>query len=281
MPKEIVLDKKTFEALAIDTRVNILKSLKKRNKTASELSKEHKLAVSTVSEHLNKMRKAGLIKRKEDHRKWVYYQLTEKGRSIVSPTDRTSVFVLALSLSLLMIVLGFHWLSSMGAAGMGENETLAGVGGELVDYGLGDQPGWAGKAAINIFTEYEEEYGIDIQALTVGPPGPAGAPEIRTVVEILDNPIEGEIVRLIGYFRYSNITQCTPVAPFSYAEYFEDDTGAILYDPMDKWEDIGEIGDREAEILATVKIYEGPYCDYDLTNITETYLEINMVTEAT
>lgn len=108
MPKEIILDKRTFEALAIDTRVDILKSLKERNKTASELSKEMKLAVSTVSEHLDKMKKASLIKRKEDHRKWVYYQLTEKGRNIISPKS-TSVFVFALSISIFLIVIGMYW----------------------------------------------------------------------------------------------------------------------------------------------------------------------------
>lgn len=287
MPKEIILDKKTFEALAIDTRVDILKSLKKRNKTASELSKELKLAVSTVSEHLDKMKKANLIKRKEDHRKWVYYQLTEKGKSIVSPTDKTSVFIMALSISLLMIVLGFYWLSSMGAGTGsmrfgGTNATPGGGGAEsdFFGYGFGDQPDWAGKAAVNIFDTYEEEYGINIQALTALPVGPTRgeeAPETQTNAGILNNPNEGEAVRLVGQFVYSNITQCMPIAPFNYVYHFVDDTGAIHYDPMSNGEDIIEVGDQEVEILATVKTYNGQYCEYDTTNITETYLEINAV----
>jgi DNA-binding transcriptional ArsR family regulator len=100
--REVILDKKTFEALAMDTRVNILKALKERRKTQSELSKELSLAPSTVSEHLDKMMQAELLIKNKDHRKWIYYELTEKGENILSP-QKTSVFVFALSFSLLLI----------------------------------------------------------------------------------------------------------------------------------------------------------------------------------
>lgn len=103
--RELILDRKTFEALAMDTRVNILKALKERRKTQSELSKELSLAPSTVSEHLDKMMQAELVIKNKDHRKWIYYALTEKGENILSP-QKTSVFVFALSVSLL-IVAGF------------------------------------------------------------------------------------------------------------------------------------------------------------------------------
>lgn len=125
MPKEILLDRRTFEALAIDTRVDILKSLKQRNKTASELSKELELAVSTVSEHLDKMKEAGLIERKQDHHKWVYYKLTEKGLNIVAPRN-TSVFVFALSISLFMIVMGFYWFNYTGNIAYSSNYLVSG-----------------------------------------------------------------------------------------------------------------------------------------------------------
>lgn len=238
MPKEIVLDKKTFEALAIDTRVNILKSLKKRNKTASELSKELKLAVSTVSEHLDKMKKAGLIKRKEDHRKWVYYQLTEKGEGIVSPIDRNSVFVLALSLSLLMLVLGFYWLNSMGSeVSFGAGEAPR-ADGELTDYGLEDQPNWAGKATVEIFNEYEEAYGINIQALIVGPPGPSGAPvgfECQTNEDCGVGGCSGQVCGNVEYVS-DLVTSCEWLPEYACLSF----TNCACVNNMCQWENTTE-----------------------------------------
>jgi DNA-binding transcriptional ArsR family regulator len=105
MSDEIRLDKKTFEALAMDSRVKILKALKVRRKTQSELSKELNLAVSTVSQHLDKLVDANLVKRKNQGKKWVYYELTTTAGGILSPSAR-GVFVFALSVSLLLIVLG-------------------------------------------------------------------------------------------------------------------------------------------------------------------------------
>ena len=102
---EIILDKKTFKALAIDTRVDILKSLNKRRKTASELSKELHLSVPTIAEHLEKMRKANLVKKEKQGKKWVYYALTIKGTKILSPKV-SSVFVFALTVSLALILIG-------------------------------------------------------------------------------------------------------------------------------------------------------------------------------
>jgi DNA-binding transcriptional ArsR family regulator len=102
---EITLDRKTFEALAIDTRVNILKSLKQRRKTQAELSKEMSLAASTISEHLDKMLNAELIRREEQGKKWIYYALTDKGKGIVEP-KQSSVFVFSLGISLILIFAG-------------------------------------------------------------------------------------------------------------------------------------------------------------------------------
>ena len=107
---EIVLDRRTFEALAMESRIKILKALKERRKTQSELSKELVLAPSTVSEHLEKMLEAGLIVRKKDHHKWIYYELTEKGQHILSP-QKASVFVFALSLTLFVVFLGYAFIT--------------------------------------------------------------------------------------------------------------------------------------------------------------------------
>jgi len=111
---KITLDKKTFEALAVDSRINILKALKKRRKTQAELSKELKLSAPTISEHLNKIMKAGLIKKKKQGKKWIYYELTEKGKNIIEPKV-TTAFVFALSLSIVLMFIGAYSLVFMQA----------------------------------------------------------------------------------------------------------------------------------------------------------------------
>jgi len=120
----IVLDRKTFETLAIDTRVNILKELRERRKTQAEIAKRMGLATSTVYEHLQKMADTGLIERKEDGHKWVYYSLTEKGRAIVAPS-RTPIFVLALTVAAFMIVFGSFGFLSVSAPMKASAPTLA------------------------------------------------------------------------------------------------------------------------------------------------------------
>jgi len=100
------IDRKTLKALAADTRLDILKSLGKRRKTPSELSKELNLATSTVVEHLNKLEEADLIKREETGHKWIYYNLTEKGSSLVKPKIPMN-FVIILSVCIIIFFAGF------------------------------------------------------------------------------------------------------------------------------------------------------------------------------
>lgn len=107
---EIVLDKKTFEALAMDTRISILKSLKQRRKTQTEISKEMKMAASTISEHLDKMIDANLVEKQKQGKKWVYYSLTGKGLRIVEPGNK-SAFVFALSMSLVLVFTGLFLMN--------------------------------------------------------------------------------------------------------------------------------------------------------------------------
>jgi len=92
--EKIVLDKKSFGALAVDSRVNILKALRERRKTLTELSDELKLSVSSTKEHLDKITDAGLAKKVEEGHKWKYYELTRKGERLVSPDTEVRVWVL-------------------------------------------------------------------------------------------------------------------------------------------------------------------------------------------
>ncbi len=100
------IDRKTLKALAADTRLDILKSLGKRRKTPSELSKELNLATSTVVEHLNRLEEADLVRREETGHKWIYYALTKKGLALVKPKIPTH-FVIVLSLCVIVVFAGF------------------------------------------------------------------------------------------------------------------------------------------------------------------------------
>lgn len=92
--EKLVLDRKSFGALAVDSRVNILKALRERRKTLSELSQELGQSVSTTKEHLQKLEEAELIKKMEEGHKWKYYRLTRKGEQIVSPNTEVRVWIL-------------------------------------------------------------------------------------------------------------------------------------------------------------------------------------------
>lgn len=98
MSDKISLDKESFKALAVDSRINILKELNKRRKTLSELSTCLNLGTSSVKEHLEILQKAELIKKIEEGRKWKYYELTWKGKNIVDPTEAKIFITLAVSL---------------------------------------------------------------------------------------------------------------------------------------------------------------------------------------
>lgn len=111
MQEKVTLDRKIFEALASETRINILKSLDERPKTIAELSRELKFSKSSLHEHLSKMLDVGLVE-KQEYSKWVYYRLTEKGRNILHPHERTKILVL-LSLSLLSLATGIFELSKV------------------------------------------------------------------------------------------------------------------------------------------------------------------------
>ena len=99
------LDKKAIKSLSSDTRVDILKSLSRRRKMPSEIAKEFGLAPSTVVEHLKILENSSLIKRQDTGHKWIYYELTDKGRNLVEP-QHAMKFVVILSLGLIIIVGG-------------------------------------------------------------------------------------------------------------------------------------------------------------------------------
>ncbi|MHA2068874.1 MAG: ArsR/SmtB family transcription factor, partial [Candidatus Thorarchaeota archaeon] len=102
MEDKITLGRDAFKALSSDTRIGILKSLKRRRKMLAELSKELRMSNSTVKEHLDNLVKVGLIVQIDDGHKWKYYELTRKGRHILHP-EETKILVL-LSVSALAVI---------------------------------------------------------------------------------------------------------------------------------------------------------------------------------
>ncbi|MEM0332275.1 MAG: winged helix-turn-helix domain-containing protein [Archaeoglobaceae archaeon] len=72
-----------MSSIPTDKKIKILESLKERKKTISELSKELRMSKSSVYEHLAKLTAVGFVRRKETGRKWVYYELTEKGLNFI------------------------------------------------------------------------------------------------------------------------------------------------------------------------------------------------------
>jgi len=100
---KITLDKDVFDVLASDTRIMLMKSLDDQRMTLSELSRAMELKKTTVSEHLQKLQAVELVKRRErEGSKWVYYDLTWKGKKLLHPENT----VIAIMLSTAIAALG-------------------------------------------------------------------------------------------------------------------------------------------------------------------------------
>lgn len=102
MGRKIVLDAESFKALSSETRVRLLKHLDESRLTLSDLAKKMALAKATISSHLESLENAGLIRRADEGRKWIYYSLTRKGKAILHPEASKVHVVLALSLTSLV-----------------------------------------------------------------------------------------------------------------------------------------------------------------------------------
>jgi len=92
MEEKILIDKETLKAIALDTRLNILKLLSKKKYTLSDISEILGFGNSTVKEHLDILSKADLIKKEDTERKWKYYSLTFKGKRLIEPREIKVLF---------------------------------------------------------------------------------------------------------------------------------------------------------------------------------------------
>ncbi len=116
MEDKITLDLNSFKALASETRVDLLKKLSLRRATASELAASEHISVQAISEHLEKMKDAGLVRKIDEGRKWIYFELTDKGRALIKPEENSKKIFVLLSIAALLLASGaFLIYSSMPA----------------------------------------------------------------------------------------------------------------------------------------------------------------------
>jgi len=138
---KITLDREAFKALASDTRLDILKSLDQRQKTVTELSRELDLNKATVFEHLEKLTQVELVQKLEDERKWVYYQLTWKGRRILHPEKITIALLLSTSAGAVVAAATSLWLWWRGSRVASQDDFGdAGSKERAADAGIAAQP---------------------------------------------------------------------------------------------------------------------------------------------
>ena len=118
MDGEIKLSGTEFKALASETRTGIIKLLRDRNHTLTEISKKLQLAAPTIKQHLGILEKAELIQELDEGRKWKYYCLTKKGRNIFSHETPINVFIVLGVTAVALVGLLYSFISMLGANAM-------------------------------------------------------------------------------------------------------------------------------------------------------------------
>ncbi len=91
---KVTLDRDTFKALASETRLDVMRALDDRRKTGSELARELDLNKATVHEHLHILEATELVRRVDEGRKWVYWELTWSGTKLLHPEQGASFSIL-------------------------------------------------------------------------------------------------------------------------------------------------------------------------------------------
>ncbi|MFH1221460.1 MAG: winged helix-turn-helix domain-containing protein [Candidatus Micrarchaeota archaeon] len=115
----VVMDQKTFKSLTSDTRVKILKLLRKRNYTLSEVAEQLGISKASAKEHLDVLIDGRLIAHVPSTNIWKYYTLTSDGKKLVGEEGPKRVVVLlatALIGFMLVMYSFFPFVSPMDAA---------------------------------------------------------------------------------------------------------------------------------------------------------------------
>ena len=101
------LDFDTVKALSSKTRIKILNETVSNESTPTDLSNSVGKSKSTVSSHLEKLQKAGLLEKdKVEGRRRVVYKPTDKAKAIINGRDRKVKFSILSTVSTAWIGLG-------------------------------------------------------------------------------------------------------------------------------------------------------------------------------
>jgi DNA-binding transcriptional ArsR family regulator len=126
------LDQESFKALASDTRIEILKRLDKSQMTVTDLANDLSVNKSAVYKHLSRLLDAGLVKKLDDNRKWVYYKLSMKGMHLLHP-ERVQI-ALMLSAAVLAITLAVSQIYTFIYGTVSVTERLIDPNNEILGY---------------------------------------------------------------------------------------------------------------------------------------------------
>jgi len=122
----IVMNQKTFKSLTSETRTEILKLLKKRNYTLSEIADALKISKTTAKEHLDILMEGKLIEQVPSTNIWKYYTLTKDGRKLVGEEGPKRVVILIATciFGILISLYGIYGLTEKGMVPQGEGERV-------------------------------------------------------------------------------------------------------------------------------------------------------------
>lgn len=123
--------------LASGTRVEILKNLKERNYTVSELAQKLGHSKSTLHEHLERLMDANLIEKADNYTdKWVYYRLSRRGKELFADSGKRFVVIISsvfLAIGIMMIALSFFSASLFAPQYLSAARAPAPAGGQASD----------------------------------------------------------------------------------------------------------------------------------------------------
>ncbi|MFH1234727.1 MAG: winged helix-turn-helix domain-containing protein [Candidatus Diapherotrites archaeon] len=181
---EVKFDSSELKVLASGTRVEILKNLKERNYTVSELAQKIGHSKSTMHEHLERLMNANLIEKADNYTdKWVYYRLSRRGKELFADSGKRVVMLISsvfLAIGIMMIALSFFsaslFLPSQLMAGAPGPEMKAQSDNILVK-----------NYAVTVATPSAEEGAVDRAQATV-----AGAPPSAEEAAPLPEPSQAE-----------------------------------------------------------------------------------------
>lgn len=118
---DITLSSNEFKALASETRTTIIKLLKERNHTLTEIAEKMELTSPTIKQHLEKLENAQLIEQIDSGHKWKYYSLTRKGKTILegNTQSNSNIFIVigTTIATLVVLMLFFSSITQLGATG--------------------------------------------------------------------------------------------------------------------------------------------------------------------